>query len=452
MATEQILAVPHSREAEEAACGAVLINAEIYYDLARFLQPTDFYIHRHKWIWQAYQRLTEKRVPIDLLTLSEELERTGQLGEVGGSAYLMALSNQVPSSQNAETYGRIVEAHAVRRRAIAAANDIAQAAYDEEKDIENLLAVTQASAASIYEIQDDRQVTIGQAASESYDALDAIARNGRPKSISTGFYDCDKLLHGLHDDEFMLVATRPGKGKTIFLSEVAKNASSRSKPLHVLLHSLEMNRVQLTNRMIASLEDLSANDIRDGLLKENEWPLYTHAIEVMQDWTLYIDDTPSITPDQLLLSARRMKNLGKLDLLILDYVQIMGVSQAYGYQKNRNREQEVSYSARMLKHIARELHIPVLAAAQVNRSVDARADRRIVLSDLRESGSLEQEADIVMFIQPGEDDDYSPIKDVTFECAKNRNGPIGEFKLRFVSKSTKFLNATAVDSKRDWWE
>jgi len=431
--------IPHSREAEEAVVGAVLINPEVYYDVAQFLQADDFYIHRHKWIWEAFTGLHEQRIPIDLLTLTEELDRKGQLAEIGGPAYLTALVNQVPSSLNAESYGHIVEGHAIRRKMINAANSIASLAYDEGSTVDNVMDEAEKAVFNVSERRLRHDVApIKEVLSEYYDRIDDLAkRDEEIFGVPTGFIDLDKLLSGLQASDFLIIAGRPGQGKTGFLLSVAKNAALTHKK-HVAIFSLEMSNEQVVQRLIAQETGIDSQRLRTGKLQENEWDLFTHAVEVMSDTHVFLDDTPAITPLQLRTKCRRLHLEHHLDLVIVDYLQLMG-----GDSRTDNRVQEVSYISRNLKVLARELNVPVLAAAQLSRAVEQRSDKRPVLSDLRESGSLEQDADIVMFIYRPDQYEKDTGKQNVAEIivAKHRNGPVGSVELVFRNALAKFENA-----------
>ncbi len=431
--------IPHSREAEEAVVGAVLINPEAYYDVAQFLAADDFYIHRHQWIWEAYTRLHEQRIPTDLLTLSEELDRMGQLAEIGGSAYLTSLVNQVPSSLNAESYGRIVEGHSIRRKMIVAANKIAALAYSEENMIDTVMNEAEKAVFNVSErrLKHDLQ-PISSVLSDYYDRIDELAK--RPEDIMgvpTGFIDLDRMLNGLNPSDLLIIAGRPGQGKTGFLLSIAKNAALTHKK-KVAIFSLEMSNEQVVQRLISNETGIDSQRLRSGKLTEQEWPLFTHSIEVFSDTKLFLDDTPAITPMQLRTKCRRLHMEHGLDLIVVDYLQLMG-----GDTRNDNRVQEVSYISRNLKILARELNVPVLTAAQLSRAVEQRTDKRPVLSDLRESGSLEQDADIVMFIyrpdQYEKDSDKHNVAEIII--AKHRNGPVGSVELVFRGALTKFENA-----------
>jgi len=431
--------IPHNREAEEAVVGAVLINPEAYYDLAQFLQAEDFYIHRHRWIWETFNRLHEQRTPIDFLTVTEELDRAGQLGEIGGPAYLTALLNQVPTSLHAEAYGRMVEAASIRRRMITAANQIASMAYDAHESVENVIEESEKSIFNVSErrLRHDVQ-PISAVVSEYYDRIDELAK--RPDDfvgVPTGFIDLDKMLGGLQPSDLLIIAGRPGQGKTGFLLSVAKNAALTHKK-HVAIFSLEMSNEQVVQRLVAQETGIDSQRLRTGKLNEDEWPLFTQSIEVLGDTHIYLDDTPAISPLQLRTKCRRLDMEYGLDLVIVDYLQLM-----VGDTRNDNRVQEVSYISRNLKVLARELKVPVLAAAQLSRAVEQRTDKRPVLSDLRESGSLEQDADIVMFIYRPDQYENDTVKQNVAEImvAKHRNGPTGNIELIFRSSLAKFENA-----------
>jgi len=432
--------VPQSREAEEAVLGAVMLNPEAYYDVAEFLQNTDFYIHRHRWIWEAYVHLHESRTPIDILTVTEELDQKGQLAEVGGASYLTSLINNVPSALHAVAYGRLIEQTAVRRNMLEAANKIAKLAYDEHIGLETVMDDAEKAVFGVSERRMTRDLQpIQEVLSNYYDHIGELA--ARPEEIHgvpTGFIDLDKLLSGLQPSDLLIVAGRPGMGKTGLALSIAKNAAQTHKK-HVAIFSLEMANEQLVQRLISQETGIDSQRLRTGKLSDDEWPLFTHAIEVMSDTRIFLDDTPAITPLQLRTKCRRLHLEYRLDLIIIDYLQLMS-----GDSRNDNRVQEVSYISRNLKILARELNVPVIAAAQLSRAVEQRTDKRPVLSDLRESGSLEQDADIVMFIYRPEVYEDDPAKENLAEIiiSKHRNGPVGSVQLIFRKNLAKFENAT----------
>src|SRR5512146_1793713 len=265
-------AVPHSREAEEAVVGAVLINPEVYYDVAQFLLADDFYIHRHRWIWEAFASLHEQRIPVDLLTLGEELDRKGQLSEIGGPAYLTTLVNQVPTSLNAESYGHIVESHSIRRKMIAAANSIASMAYDEDTSVDNVMDEAEKAVFGVSERRLHHELQpLSNVLSDYYDQIDELAKRGEDiYGVPTGFIDLDKMLSGLQPSDLLIIAGRPGRGKTGFLLSLAKTAALTHKK-HVAIFSLEMSNEQVAQRLIAQQTGIDSQRLRTGHLEAKEW-------------------------------------------------------------------------------------------------------------------------------------------------------------------------------------
>lgn len=431
--------VPQSREAEEAVLGAVLINPEAYYDVAQFLQFDDFYIYRHKWIWQAFSRLHEKRVPVDFLTVTEELDQMGQLAEIGGPAYITSLISNVPTSLHAEAYGKIVEETAIRRRMLAAANDIAKLAYQEDNSVDTVMDEAEKAIFGVSERRMTRDLqSIQQVLSDYYDRIEMLAGRGEEiYGVPTGFIDLDRLLAGLQPSDFIIIAGRPGMGKTSFMLSVVKNAAQAYKK-HVAIFSLEMSNEQLVQRLLSQETGIDSQRLRTGKLEDNEWPVFTHAIEVLNDTHIFLDDTPALTPLQLRTKARRLHLEYQLDLIVVDYLQLMTTG-----ARTENRVQEVSNISRNLKVLARELNVPVLAAAQLSRAVEQRADKEPQLSDLRESGSLEQDSDIVMFIHRPEMYEKDTLRQniAQIKIAKHRNGPVGTIELVFRNTLAKFENA-----------
>jgi len=435
--TTEAIIVPHSREAEEAVLGSVLIHPEAYFDLAEFLSSADFYIHRHGWVWASFTRLHQKRIPIDSLNVIEDLDQQGQLEEIGGAAFITSLINAVPSSLHATSYGHIVEETAVRRHMLAAANQIAQLAYREEQPVE---AVMDDAVKAVHQVGDHLKkrdlVPFSQVINHLYDHVDHAAQarqRGEVLGVATHFKNLDRLLGGLQPADLIVVASRPGIGKTSFLLSLAKNAATQAHPKHIAIFSLEMPNEQLGLRIIAQETGLNTQRLRNGELTEQEWGRFLQAAEDLSQLPIFSDDTPSISPLQLLSKARRLHRQNKLDLLIVDYLQLMD-----GGSRFANRVQEVSYISRQLKLIAKELHIPVLAAAQLSRAVEQRADKRPVLSDLRESGAIEQDSDVVMFLYRAEDAEDGRTEVIV---AKHRNGPLGVVPLRFIEQQAKFQDS-----------
>ncbi len=436
----EALTLPSNREAEEALIGAVLINQEVYLDIAQFLSVDDFFIVRNQWIWEAFHHLTETRQPIDLVTVTEALANRGQLDEIGGQAYLMSLVNQAPNAFHAESYGRIIEQNAVRRRMLEAANEIARLAYHQDQSIDTVMDEAEKAIFNVSERRIKRDlVPIKEVVREYYDRIDDI--NNRPEDVygvPTGLYDIDKLLGGLQKSDLLIVAGRPGMGKTGFLLGTMRNAALVNKK-HVAMFSMEMSNEQLLQRLIAMDTRIDTQRLRTGRLNDNEWDVFFQALEAYDKAMIFLDDTPAITPLALRTKCRRLDLEFGLDLVIVDYLQLMS-----GDSRTDNRVQEVSNISRNLKVLAKELNVPVLAAAQLSRAVEHREGKKPQLSDLRESGSLEQDADIVMFIHRDVDNpEEAKSNEAKMIVAKHRNGPtnINGIDLVFINELAKFENA-----------
>jgi replicative DNA helicase len=431
--------IPYDRQAEEAVLGSVLVNSEVYYDVAHFLNTDDFFLHRHRWIWDAFTSLHEQRLPIDILTVSEELERQGRLEEVGGPAYLTALISNVPSSLHAEAYGQIVEEAATRRGLLEAANQIARLAFQSGTPIEDVVNDAEKAVFGVSERRLTHQLQpLKLVLSEYYDRIDYLARHqDETIGVPTGFIDLDRLLGGMQPSDLLIIAGRPGQGKSGFCISAARNASQLHKK-HVALFSLEMSNEQLVQRLIAQETSIDSQRLRLANLHDDEWPIFTQAVSTLSDTHIYLDDTPAITPLQLRTKCRRLHMEVGLDLIIVDYLQLMS-----GDTRIDNRVQEVSYISRNLKALARELNVPLLAAAQLSRAVESRRPPRPILSDLRESGSLEQDSDVVLFIYRPDQYEKDTLKQNIAEIivAKHRNGPVGSVELVFRQTLAKFENA-----------
>jgi replicative DNA helicase len=432
--------MPHNRDAEEALLGSVLINPEAFLDVAQFLMVEDFYIHRNQWIWQAFVALNERRSPIDVLTVTEELAQHDQLIETGGTAYLTSLASKVPTSMNAEAYGRIIEDYSIRRKLLASANEVARLAYNQEKSLDNVIDEAEKSVFNVAERRSRKDLQpIQSVLSDYFDLVDERSRRSEDiYGVPTGLVDLDRLLGGLQKSDLLIVAGRPGMGKTGFLLGAAKTAAMLHKK-HVAIFSLEMSNEQLVQRLISQETGIDSQKLRTGRLDEDEWSLFAQSIENLSQTTMFLDDTPAITPLQMRTKCRRLHMEYRLDLVIVDYLQLMS-----GDLRTDNRVQEVSYISRYLKVMARELNVPVLAAAQLSRAVEQRADKRPQLSDLRESGSLEQDSDIVMFIHRPDALDKDSARQNVAELivAKHRNGPTHSgIELIFFPHLAKFENA-----------
>ncbi|NDJ78317.1 MAG: replicative DNA helicase [Chloroflexi bacterium] len=375
---------PHSVEAEEAVLGSILINPEALFDVAAFLQPDDFFIVRNGWVWEAIMNLHHNDEEIDNLTVIEELRRQERLEEVGGPAYITYLINHTPSSIYAEAYGRIVERASLRRRMLTAASEIAQLAHEESADINEVIDRAESALFNVTERRLRKElVPLDAAISEYYDRIEGLYGRGEDLlGVPTGFMDLDDLLGGLQKSDLLIVAGRPGMGKTSWLMSVALNAA-RAKA-RVAYFSLEMGNEQIVQRLISSETGISTHSLRLGDLNEREWALFVEAAGNLSKLKVNLDDTPVLTPLQMRTKCRRLHMDTGLDVVMVDYLQLM----TGGIGRTDNRVQEISYISRSLKQLARELNVPVLAAAQLSRAVEQRQDKRPQLSDLRESGCL----------------------------------------------------------------
>ncbi len=430
---------PQSIDAEEAVLGSLLIDPDAIHDVAVFLKPESFYREQNKWIYEAILGLYERREPIDLITLTEKLSKNNQLGEMGGEGYLISLINTVPTSVNAESYARLVEAAAMRRKMIKAASTIANLAYDETEDIEIVIDRAEQTLFAVTEERTTRDlVPVREVARTYLDRIQALADLGQDMiGIPTGFTDLDRIMSGLNRSDLVIVAARPGMGKTAFQLSIAQYAGLRYAK-RVAIFSMEMSAEQLVQRMIAAETRIDSQRLRRGNLQDQEWPIFYEAVGRLSETSIFIDDTPGVTPSQLRTKCRRLYAEHGLDLILIDYLQLMQSDRF-----SNNRVQEISDISRGLKNLARELDVPVLAAAQLSRAVEQRQDKRPVLSDLRDSGSIEQDADIVMFIY--RDEYYNPETTerpniAEINIAKHRNGPTATIDLYWHSKLATFRN------------
>ncbi|MFN8598205.1 MAG: replicative DNA helicase [Anaerolineae bacterium] len=434
---------PHSVEAEEAVLGSILIDPEAIYRVSGFLKAEDFYIVKNQWVWEAGLALHERREPIDFVTLTRELDGRGQLNEIGGPAYISQLINGVPTAIHAEGYGRIVERAAIRRRLLNAASEIAQLAYDESDEIDQTIDRAEQALFGVSQRRIARDMQpIAEVIRQYYDHIEYLYEHrGEPLGIPTGFIDLDKMLGGMQRSDLIILAARPGVGKTSLMLNVALAAARRFHQ-RVAIFSLEMSNEQIVQRLVSAETGIDSQRLRLGDLQEDEWPLFVQATSALSDTLVFVDDTPSISALQLRTKARRLHSEHGLDLIIIDYLQLMS-----GDSRTENRVQEISYLSRSLKGLARELNVPVLVASQLSRAVEQRSDKRPVLSDLRESGSIEQDADIVMFIYRDDvyDEDSERKNIAELIIAKHRNGPTGTVELYFQRNLTQFKNAMKRD-------
>lgn len=430
---------PQNLDAEMSLLGAVLIDDEVLANVSDKLKPSDFYDKRHVLIYDAMMRLYERHQPVDLLTLSDELTKRSELDVVGGSAYLTELTNYVPTAAHAETYAGMITQKAVRRRLIKASTDIAQLGYDEERDISELLETAESELFSVSDTNTKQElVSLEQILTESFDRLEELHRDGgKLRGLKTGWRDLDNITAGLQRSDLIILAARPAMGKTTLVTNLAYNVATKEKKA-VLFFSLEMSKEQLVDRMLADASGVDAWNIRTGNLSDSDFEKLSTAMGEMAEAPIYIDDTPGMTVLEMRTKARREAHNHPLGLIIIDYLQLM---QASG-RSDGNRVQEVSEISRGLKLIARELDVPVIALSQLSRSVESRNPQIPQLADLRESGSIEQDADIVTFIY--REAYYNPETDrqniTDLIIAKHRNGPTGTIELYFHPERLRFMS------------
>ncbi|MFZ1250488.1 MAG: replicative DNA helicase [Candidatus Microsaccharimonas sp.] len=430
---------PQNVDAEMSLLGAILIDEETLADITEHVKPKDFYDKRHAIIFDAIMRLYEKNKPVDLLTLTDELKRKKEIDEIGGSAYLTELTNYVPTAAHAESYAEIVAQKAVRRRLIKASGEISELGYDENTTTQELLQQAEAELFSVSDQSLKQDLTsLESILTESFDRLEELHRNkGSLRGVRTGYRDLDNMTAGLQRSDLIILAARPAMGKTTLVTNLAYNVATIAKE-PVLFFSLEMSKEQLVDRMLADASGVDSWNIRTGNLSDDDFSKLSDAMGEMAEAPIFIDDTPGLSVLEMRTKARRAAHDQPLGLIIIDYLQLM---QGSG-RDNGNRVQEVSEISRGLKLIARELNVPVIALSQLSRSVENRSPQIPQLADLRESGSIEQDADIVMFIY--REAYYNPEterENVTdLIIAKHRNGPVGKVELYFHPERLRFMS------------
>ena len=425
--------IPHSVEAEEAVLGAILINPDSYFEVEQYLQAEDFFIHRNRFVWEAITRLNERHTPIDFLTITEELDKVGHLSEIGGPVFLSGLINQVPTSLHAEAYAQIIEQTAVRRRMLDTANMVAKLAFDESSTLDMVINESEKAISSMGHRLHTRDFQpISRVLGSLYEPSGESSDHPGMPGVPTGFNELDRLLQGLQPSDLIIVAGRPGTGKTSLLLSIAMQAAKIHKK-HIAVMTLETSSEQLAERLIAQESRIDTQRIRLRNLDASGMQILSASIETLNKLHLFLDDTPAITMHQMRVKCRQIHMEHRLDLIIVDYLQLIS-----GGERFENRVQEVSSVTRQLKVLARELNVPVLAAAQLSRAVELRVDKRPILSDLRESGSIEMDADVVLFLHCSEEGKLSNLVDVI--VAKHRNGPTGTVKLAFQKSLAMFEN------------
>jgi replicative DNA helicase len=435
--------LPHNLEAEKCVLGAILINNLTFNQASEVIDARDFFRDAHQRIFEKMVGLSERSQPVDLVTLKDELTRSGELDDVGGPAYISSLTDGVPRSANIEHYAKIVKEKSTLRRLIQSASDVLVRAYDAEEDADDLLDEAERS---IFEIADQRMragfIRVGELVDSGYQLIEQLQQQrGMVTGVPSGFVDLDEMTSGFQKSDLVIVAARPAMGKTSFVLNMALHAGIEGGKT-VGMFSLEMSKEQLFMRMLTSEARVDAHRFRGGFLGEQDYARLVDAFARLHDAKVFIDDTPSIGILEMRAKARRLKLEHGLDMLIIDYLQLM-----QGRGRFENRQQELASISRSLKILAKELNIPIVALSQLSRATESRADHRPQLSDLRESGALEQDADVVMFIYREEqyrDADGQPNQDAEgvaeIIIGKQRNGPVGTTRLAFIKEHTRFEN------------
>ncbi len=429
---------PHSVESEQSILGSILLDKDAMITVTETIRPDDFYKEAHKIIYECMIKLSNKNEPIDLITLTEELRRQGHLDDIGGITYITSLSTIVPTTSNVKYYADIVKEKSVLRKLIKASNDIINLGYDGATKIEDVLDKAEKKIFDIsQEKASDDFKSINSVLMDAYDMIEHLYTNKTEMTgITTGFTDLNKKINGMQRTDLLLIAARPAMGKTAFSLNLVQNAALKGDA-SVAVFSLEMSKEQLVQRMLSSQSNVELSKLKTGKLGENDWPRIIDAMAVLSNAKIHIDDTPGIKISELRSKCRKLKIEQGLDLILIDYLQLME-----GEGNNESRQQEISKISRSLKVIAKELNCPVVALSQLSRAPEQRADHRPMLSDLRESGAIEQDADIVMFLYRDEyyhpDSDRKNIGEVII--AKNRHGETGAVELVWLGEVQKFAD------------
>ncbi len=441
---------PQSIEAEQSVLGGLLIDNASYERVADVLTDENFYRREHRLIFKAIHALAEAGSPADAVTVAEFLDKSGDLAAVGGLAYIGTLANNTPSSANIAAYATIVRENSVLRELIHAASDISATAYRPEgRPVAELLDYAESRVLEISERGTNRRgefQPISRLLSQAVDRIDELYRSESSiTGVSTGFNDLDDKTSGLQKADHIINAGRPSMGKTSLAMNIAENAAIGHK-VPVAVFSMEMPGNQLAMRMMASLGRINSHRVRTGKLTDDDWPRLTSAVTLLNEAPIFIDDTPSLTPMELRARTRRLKREHGIGLVIVDYLQLMQTGGTV-----ENRATEISNITRALKGLAKELDVPLIAMSQLNRSLESRTDKRPVMSDLRESGAIEQDADVILFIYRDEVyNDDSPEKGTAeVIIGKQRNGPIGKVTLTFLGEYTRFENYTSAGYGRN---
>lgn len=433
------LQIPASLEAEQALLGAILLEPKSFLSIAALLSGEDFFLKRHEHIWNAFSRLQERNDAIDYVTLSRELQDMSVLDEIGGPAYLTNLVNNTPTAVHAEVYGEMVARTSTRRKMLEASDSIRKLAHDEELPIDKVISEAEEALFAVSNSQIKREfVPLADALSDYWDEMEKLLEIGAGiVGMPTGFKMLDDLLGGFQKSDLVVFAGRPGMGKTSWMLTVALQLARRDQ--RVAIFTMEMGVEQMVQRLISMETGIRIQKLRTANISSREQSRLSQAMGSIANLPLFIDDTPSITPIEMRTKCRRLQHEHGLDIVMVDYMQLMSAGKAY----ENNRVQEISFISRSLKELARELNVCLLSTAQLSRAVEQRQDKRPQLSDLRESGSIEQDADAVMFLY--RDEVYNPDttefpNQADVLLSKHRHGPTGTVQLYFEKSITKFLD------------
>lgn len=429
---------PHSIEAEQSVLGAMLLDREAIVSACELIRPEDFYKDAHREIFEAMLELYEKGEPVDLVTLTEQLKQRNTLEAAGGVEYLTDLSSSVPTIANVSYYAKIVQEKAFLRKLIRICSEIMEKSYDAKEDVSHIIDQAEKGIFDLSQKRSSRAfIPLKEVLVASFNKIEELYNTkGMLTGLPTGFTDIDNKTSGMQKSDLILVAARPSMGKTAFALNIAQYAALKAGA-SVAIFSLEMSKEQLVNRMICAEANIDSHKLRTGNLGEEDWPRLADAVARLAKANIYIDDTPGITVAEMRSKCRRLKTEKGLDLVLIDYLQLMQSS-----NRAESRQQEISEISRSLKALAREMDCPVLALSQLSRAPEMRSEHRPMLSDLRESGAIEQDADVVMFLYRDEyyhpDTEKKGIAEVIL--AKQRNGPTGTVELVWMDKYTKFAD------------
>lgn len=437
---------PHNLESEQCVIGSIIVEEETLVPVAEILDREDFYIDAHKVIYDSMIELSNERKPIDMITLTNRLKEKGYLDQVGGVTYLTSITNMIPTTSNVKVYAEIVKKNSTLRKLIKASNDIISMGYGASDSLDDILNVAEKK---IFDISQDRMSQDFKPISEVLTSVTAMieevySKGSEITGLDTGFIDLNKKLGGFHKSDLILIAARPGMGKTAFALNLVANVAIRSKS-SVAVFSLEMSKEQLVQRLLSSQSNVALDNISKGKIADDEWKKLTDAMTVLSSSHIFIDDTPGIKVSEIRSKCRKLKMEKGLDMIMIDYLQLM---EADG--RADNRQQEVSKISRSLKILAKEMNCPVIALSQLSRNTESGKDHMPKLSDLRDSGAIEQDADIVMFIY--RDEYYTKMetkkKDLAeIIIAKNRHGEISNIELVWIGKIQKFSNKLKTINK-----